>query len=183
MYHVTTFNDEKLKAFLVESNMIEGISGYRQVEFNAMKWFMDLEYVTVADVVKLTQAFQPDAKLRDAIGMNVRVGTHVPIAGGPDVPKCLEYLLNSILTSSKGRDSLSFDVHVAYERLHPFTDGNGRSGRAIWAWIHRDLSCGFLHEFYYQTLRYHRSTIGCCKCCRCSSWHWRLSPKVRSIQN
>ncbi len=51
--------------------------------------------------------------------------------------------------------------HVAYENLHPFTDGNGRSGRALWLWqmmhgtmrqvnMARDL--GFLHTFYYQTL-------------------------------
>jgi Fic family protein len=48
-------------------------------------------------------------------------------------------------------------MHVEFEKLHPFMDGNGRTGRAIWVW--HMLRCGrkpfeisFLHRFYYQTL-------------------------------
>ena len=45
----------------------------------------------------------------------------------------------------------------AYEMLHPFMDGNGRSGRALWAWMMLRLGQDpfallFLHRFYYQTL-------------------------------
>ena len=36
---------------------------------------------------------------------------------------------------------------------HPFTDGNGRSGRALWLWqMNNHAPFGFLHTFYYQTL-------------------------------
>jgi Fic family protein len=55
-------------------------------------------------------------------------------------------------------DLSPFAAHVRYEHLHPFTDGNGRSGRAIWAWQmlyqgRGEIPLGFLHHFYYQSIQ------------------------------
>lgn len=153
--------NDHYQAFLEESNRIEGIR--RPVssnELNAFTRFMSLSIVRVSDLAELVRVFQPGAVLRDRWGLNVRVGNHVPPPGGPEIYSELAALLPSISQSAirdHSRTSrMAFKVHLQYETLHPFTDCNGRSGRALWAWMYRDLSLGFLHRWYYQSLDYGR---------------------------
>jgi len=135
--------------FVTESNRIEGIKRPpTKSELDEFIRFMALNTITVDELVKFVKVYQPDAVLRDKPGLNVRVGNHVPPRGGPHITHQLADLLEqaTLMTDS------AFKHHLEYETLHPFTDGNGRSGRMIWAWQVRDLSHGFLHLFYYQAL-------------------------------
>jgi hypothetical protein len=91
--------------------------------------------------------------LRRAVGQDVRVGNHRPPRGGPSIEGHLEDLLSAV---NGGRVS-PYEAHRRYETLHPFLDGNGRSGRALWAWqMLRDgldpFALPFLHRWYYQSL-------------------------------
>lgn len=144
-----------LSNFVSESNRIEGIKETIQLQIDAHQDFLMQEILQIGDLVKLVGVLQPDAVLRDVAGRNVRVGGHIPPKGGPLVISALD----RVLTNS--RHGGCHEVHVDYENLHPFTDGNGRSGRAVWAWMMlRDgprseamlKQLGFLHSFYYQTL-------------------------------
>jgi hypothetical protein len=143
-------SSSRLADFIRESNRIEGI--YRaptRAEIAATQTFLDLPTLTIADVAGLVTVYQPGAILRDQPGLNVRVGNYVAPPGGPEIPIALKTLLGRI----NAGPILPWEAHVAYETLHPFTDGNGRSGRAIWLWQHLGVSpLGFLHEFYYETL-------------------------------
>ncbi len=138
-----------LEEFITESNRIEGI--LREplpVEIKAHKDLLALGEISIGDLGCFVGKIQPGAILRCEPGRDVRVGNYYPPPGGPEIPQRLRTLLE------EANDGVSpYHIHLAYENLHPFTDGNGRSGRALWLWQHQGfIMLGFLHQFYYDTL-------------------------------
>jgi hypothetical protein len=149
--------NERIIAFVRESNRIEGIHRVpTDEEIKAHRTLIARKRVKVEHVTALVAACQPNAVLRATTDIHgVRVGNHVAPPSGPNIVTELEGLLASIAA----RAARPWNAHVRYETLHPYTDGNGRSGRAIWLWHmtllgqqRQALALGFLHNFYYQTL-------------------------------
>jgi hypothetical protein len=142
----------QLRRFLTESLAIEGVyRGPTDAETAATVEFLTRP-LTLLSTVAVQGVYTPGRGLRVREGDDVRVGEYVAPAGGPWIEKELADLL--------GWQRLRVDpylLHVEFEKLHPFLDGNGRTGRALWA--HSMISLGrdpfdlpFLHCFYYQTL-------------------------------
>lgn len=134
--------------FVVESNRIEGILREpTPAEIAAHKEFLSLSEITIPDLMNFVSICQPGEVLRDIPGLDVRVGSYYPPVGGPFIKRELTLLLEDIDIHD------AFDIHNRYETLHPFTDCNGRSGRVVWLYqMDGDVSLGFLHRWYYQSL-------------------------------
>lgn len=153
-----------LKRFVLESNRIEGIEGASKEDLEAHDRFLATDEITVADMSIFVNTIG-GGPLRLRPGMDVVVGKFRPFPGGPFVVDQLKLLLKY---AALGRLN-AFETHCQYEMLHPYMDGNGRSGRALWlkmmggqAWLAATYEnpIGFLHTFYYQSLRHQQEFYG-----------------------
>jgi hypothetical protein len=126
---------------------------------------LDKTKLSVKDFEEFVSRVEPGAVLRENYGQDVTIrGNHVPPRGSPyireDLSEILEYT-NKIFEEFKfsSKDNRAWVSHIEFERLHPFTDGNGRAGRLLWLWtMHRGnenwWEDSFLKTFYFQTIRF-----------------------------
>lgn len=150
---------EKLVRFITESNLIENIRRPpTPEEIKAHQVLLKRKRLKVEHVAEFVSACQPNAVLRATENIpGVRVGSHIAPPSGPQIVADL----TAILTAIQANERTPFEMHREYETLHPFTDGNGRSGRVLWLWhmqkcgpreMATALHYSFLRYWYYTSL-------------------------------
>ena len=148
--------DHLLYQFVVESNMIEGIHS-PEAHVDHYDRLVDFLGLKLGDIdIDALIAFNTAGELRKNSGMNVRIGNHIPPPGGDLVVIRLDDIIKSVHDNRH-----PYSVHIQFESLHPFTDGNGRTGRALWLFqmiemFGWNMNRTFLHEWYYQSLSFGR---------------------------
>ena len=151
---------KNLDLFAKESNVIEGIHDHvrDRIHTEALDGLLFDGNITIPKLASFVSIIQPGAKLR------LNPGDRVMIGGREcPPPSRIEGLLGNLLADVSEEKLSSYEAHCRYEMIHPFMDGNGRSGRALWLWIwanqeKRLVPNSFLHQFYYQTLQDFRKT-------------------------
>ena len=162
MREMSITEEVEIEKFLIQSNAIEGITDPVTAGDVAVVWdFVTRDVIKISDVSDLVYYFQPDARLRDGIGchVNVRLGIYNPPPAGHHIIDGLNAILEKMNLYSENPYQ-AYDLHIEYESLHPYSDGNGRSGRIL---LFRMLRGNFgpydfLTWWYIQTMRnYNRS--------------------------
>ena len=127
-YDIDTINE-----FLLESDRIEGENsqGAHRGSFRAWTYLITQDHLNIANVIEthriLMEYLRPDiaGRLRKA---NVRVGNWK--APNPGQVRRMLIQWFSEPTTELGIKQ----VHISFEKIHPFEDGNGRVGRIIMNW-------------------------------------------------
>jgi len=78
----------------------------------------------------LMNAIKPDAGNYRYHGVRI-IGTDVPTANYLKVPELMKELVKDIQKKTKDIFNQIADIHSRFEKIHPFSDGNGRIGRLL----------------------------------------------------
>ena len=78
----------------------------------------------------LMNSIRPDAGQYRNHGVRI-TGVDLPTANYMSIPKLIDELVSTLQKKTKDIVSLTTIVHAKFEKIHPFSDGNGRVGRLL----------------------------------------------------
>ena len=93
------------------------------------------DFIITPELIKATHLRMMNGIISDAgyfRNHSVRIrGAHVPLANFIKIPELIENWCNKINEETTDKIGLLASSHAEFERIHPFSDGNGRTGRLL----------------------------------------------------
>jgi len=156
---IKEYEHEDIMEFLRESNAIEGVHDQDSLSHAAKAWYYLVGSKPLTEKVLLTthkilmtnQCLKPNEK-----GYYRRVPVYIGGREGLDFTKinnAMKDCINTAIDISKIKktkenreflDNLIKAHHVDFEKIHPFVDGNGRTGRMLMNWIRMKIGLPIL---------------------------------------
>jgi Fic family protein len=140
--NIVTTQDELFKAFTVEQELlnpsIKEVLNYREALWAGYELINKKQLITIRDIIKIQEILignnagirkQPGTSLK-----NARTGKviYTPPSGKDVIDQKLKNLEHYINTEDNTDHLIKMAIiHYQFESIHPFYDGNGRTGRII----------------------------------------------------
>lgn len=161
---IENYKEEELNQFLVESNAIEGVFDTVSLKQAKLAWkFLisqeELTPETILTTHQILMAYQDLEQEHKGHFRNCQVW--IGSREGADfriVPDLIQSWLDQINISTnidltpEDKDLFLQNLHVQYEHIHPFVDGNGRTGRLFWNFLR--LKRGLPLKIIYEDKRF-----------------------------
>lgn len=130
--------DSKVRKFLYQSNKIEGVMN-TQALHDAIKAYDHLsEYDSLShENVKETHEVLMENRQPDIAGQYRNCQVYI----GKEMPPShfqIKSMLDTLYEKMPDTAVDAIQLHVEFEKIHPFVDGNGRIGRIIYLWYCKD---------------------------------------------
>ena len=139
--NIVTTNDKLFKAFSAKAQIIDAptkeVLRYREALWEGFNQLKKNELLTTNLFIKIFRKIkETDAEIRKTPGTKLADGSGKVIYTPPEGEQLIRKLLHNLeqfIHDDSGLDPLikSAIIHYQFEAIHPFTDGNGRTGRII----------------------------------------------------